>query len=92
MKQRSGVRTAISDVASERGTRKGLEGLGGFVEWSGEHSEERAVFYRGMEQKHGSDSVPPESPTPDGQLMLPNRWSYRDGGGCAQIITQNNLK
>lgn len=24
------------------------------------------MFHRGMEQKHGSDSVPPQSPTPDG--------------------------
>jgi len=31
-------------------------------------SEVRAAPLVCMEQKHGSDSVPPESPTPDGQL------------------------
>ena len=28
------------------------------------------------ETEHGSDSVPPESPTPDGQVMLPYRWGF----------------
>ena len=48
--------------ATMRGTRKGLEGLGGLRNTEKGHNDEGIVSFLCMEQS-GSDSVPPESPT-----------------------------
>ena len=59
-----------------RGTRKGLEGLGGLRNTEKGHNDEGVVSFLCMEQSTGAIAYPPESPTPDGQVMLPYRWGF----------------
>ena len=55
----SGVRTFLFVEALLRGTRKGLEGLGGL-----RNREERTVFHRGMEQSTGAIAYPRKARPP----------------------------
>jgi hypothetical protein len=44
-----------------------------------------------MEQSEGAIAYLRKS-DPDSQLMLPYRWDYTDGGGCAQNIFEMIVK
>ena len=64
MKRRCGVRTTPLVEASERGTRKGLEGLGGLRNTEKGHNDEGVVSFLCMEQSTGAIAYPRKARPP----------------------------
>ena len=89
MKRRCGVRTTPLVEASERGTRKGLEGLGGLRNTEKGHNDEGIVSFLCMEQSTGAIAYPRKARPAASQQELPRAMMLNGWQGMRPKNKQN---